>query len=324
LRMASVLTLDPPGVWDFELQLARGRVGLKLLPALLELRSAASPEVRAWAQAGVHALGMEDPAAATALEDSHLVAEVCRAYTEPLDFTAMPVLVRLVSSDKLEVQNAARTAVARFGKNAIWQLRQLYEEVAGRPADRRWEAERLSHELYSVLDREGSERADTLLAQGMALFVAGDFAGMAARYDRLLASYPSFAERAKMAPGYAAYGDRLLAKGELPAARAAFARALRLGPGAPDVNKLRGQLAYLDAEIALGHGVIDLSGYEQAIAYDPHHAAAKEAQDRLSGAKQARELMRSRAAAIAAIALLLALLLALLRGRSAPVGDAAT
>ncbi|MFI5309243.1 MAG: hypothetical protein ACHQ53_17940 [Polyangiales bacterium] len=320
LLMASLLTLDPPGVWDFELQLARGRVGLQLLPALLGLRSAAEPEVRTWAQTGVRALGMEDPATATALEDSHLVAEVCRAYTEPLDFTAMPVIVRLVSSDKLEVREAARAAVARFGKNAIWQLRQLYEEVAGRSPDRRWDAERLGHELYAVLDREGSEQADTLLAQGMARFVAGDFEGMAARYDRLLASYPSFAERAKMAPGYAAQGEKLLARGKLTEARAAYARALRLAPQAPDADALRAQLAYADAEIALSHGVVDLAAYEQALAHDPHHAAAKEAYDRLSGAKQARERTRSRLAAIAAITLLAALLITLLRGRATHAG----
>ena len=62
LRMADVLTLDAPGVWDFELRLARDRVGLRLLPALISLRSHGDARVRAWAQAGVHALGMEDPA----------------------------------------------------------------------------------------------------------------------------------------------------------------------------------------------------------------------------------------------------------------------
>jgi tetratricopeptide (TPR) repeat protein len=320
LHMASLLALDPPGVWDFELQLARARVGLKLLPTLLELRSAGEPDVRSWAQAGVRALGMEDPAIATALEDSHLVAEVCRAYTEPLDFTAMPVIVRLVSTDKLEVREAARAAVARFGKNAIWQLRQLYEEVAGRSADRRWDAERLSRELYAALDRAGSEQAETLLAQGMARFVAGDFDAMAARYDRLLASYPSFAERAKMAPGYAAFGEKLLAQGKLPEARAAYARALRLAPTASDADTLRAQLAYADAEIALSHGVVDLSAYEQALAHDPHHAAAKQAYDRLSGAKQARERASSRLASIAAIALLAVLLIMLLRGRNTQTG----
>jgi tetratricopeptide (TPR) repeat protein len=136
----------------------------------------------------------------------------------------------------------------------------------------------------------------------------------------LLASYPSFAERAKMAPGYAALGEKLLARGKLTEARAAYARALRLVPAAPDADALRAQIAYADAEIALGHGVVDLAGYEQALAHDPHHAAAKEAYDRLSGAKQARERTRSRLAAIAAIALLAALLITLLRGRATHAG----
>ena len=62
------------------------------------------------------------------------------------------------AADKLEVREAARAAVARFGKNAVWQMRQLYSEVAGKAADKRWDAERTAHELYAVLDRDAREQ----------------------------------------------------------------------------------------------------------------------------------------------------------------------
>jgi hypothetical protein len=317
LVMAELLVLDEPGVWDAELRLARERVGLPLLPALLELRSHSDANVRVFAQAGVHALGMQEPSAATKLSDPHLVAEVVRAYVQPLDFAAMPVIVRLTAADPLELREAARFAVARFGKNAIWQLRQLYEEVKGKSAERSWDAERIARELYAALDHAARADEESLLAQGMSRYVAGDLEAMQQLYDRLLAQSPHFEQRAKLAPGYAALGEKRLAQDKLEAARDAYQRALRLAPTAPDAEASRAELAYIDAELALSHGVVDLHGYEQALHHAPKHAAAAQAKDRLTGERAARERRQKRLAAGAAIALLLGLIAILLRGRQA-------
>jgi tetratricopeptide (TPR) repeat protein len=324
LVMADVLTLEDTAAWEAELRLARERVGLPLLPALLRLRSYGDARVRAFAQTGVRALNMEDTQQSLKLDDPHLLAKVVRAYGEPLDFAAMPGVVRLVNADKLEVREAARATTARFGKNAIWQLRQLYEEVVGTAADHHWDAEHTARELYAALDRGTRTDEETLLARGMARFVAGDLEGMQQQYDRLLAQSPHFAERAKMAVGYAALGQKRLAQDRLVAARDAYQRALRLAPDATDAESLRGQLAYIDAELALSHGVVDLHGYEQALHHAPKLAAAAEAKDRLSGARAAREHQRKRLAAGAAILLLLALVALLLRGRQARVETPAT
>ena len=313
--MADVLTLDPPGVWDFELRLARERAGLPLLPALIELRSHEDARVRAWAQAGVRALGMDDPAVATDQQDAQLAAQVVRAYSEPLDFDAMPVLVRLVAADTIEVREAARKAVARFGHNAIWQLRELYQEVTSQPADKRWTDERTARELYAALDHDAHTRESALLAQGLSQFVAGRLSPMRQSFDALLAQDPRFGERAKMAPGYAALGDELLAHDEIEAARDAYQRALRLAPEAPDAERLRGKLAFTQAELALSEGVVDLHGYRQALHHDPGLTAAADIVDTLSGAKAARERRNKRLAAGAAIALLVGLLAVMLRGR---------
>lgn len=317
--LASVITLDGGAPWEHEARLVRERTGLALLPALIALRSHEEPRARTWAQQGVRALGMEDPSAVTALADSHLVAQAVLAYSEPLDFQAMPVLVRLVASDKLEVRRAARTAVQRFGRNAIWQLRALYEEVAGQRASPEWDAARTASELYAVLDRAAEEEADTLLAQGMAHLVAGRLDAMQALYDRLLALFPMYAEQGKLAPGYAALGDRKLAEDDLSAARDAYQRALRLDPSAAEAPRWRAQRAYADAELSLSRGVLDLRLYEEALAHDPDHEKAAEALDRLSGAQAARERTKKRIAAGLALGLLAAALALGLRGRKREV-----
>jgi len=324
VALAGVLVLDGGDAWEHEARLLRERQGMALLPGLIALRSHEESRVRNWAQQGVRALGMEDPSVVTSLKDSHLVAQAVLAYSEPLDFQAMPVLVRLVASDKLEVRQAARTAVQRFGRNAIWQLRTLYEEVAGQRASPDWDASRTASELYAVLDRAAVEEADTLLAQGMAHLVAGRLEEMQPLYDRLLALFPLYAEQAKLAPGYAALGDKKLAADELVAARDAFQRALRLDPKAVDEKRWRAQLAYTEAELSLSRGVLDLHLYEQALAYDPEHEKAARTLDRLSGAQASRERTKKKVAAGAALALLLGgLLLSIRTRRRDPEGTAA-
>lgn len=313
--IASVLTIDAGDSWDHEARMLRERLGLALLPGLIALRSHEDARVRNWAQAGMRALGMEDPAVVTALGDTHLVARAVAAYSEPLDFQAMPVLVRLVASDKLEVQQAARAAVVRFGRNAIWQLRLLYEEVAGQRASTDWDATRTANELYAVLDRGAVEEADTLLAQGMAHLVAGRLDQMQVSYDRLLALFPLYEDHEKLAPGYAALGEKKLATDELVAARDAYARALRLDPKAKDAERWRAQVAYADAELSLSRGVLDLHLYETALAHDPDHKAAARALDRLSGAQASRERTKKRVAAGLALGLILAALFVGLRNR---------
>jgi tetratricopeptide (TPR) repeat protein len=254
---------------------------------------------------------------------------VVRAYGDPLDYQAMPRVVRLVGSDKQQVRAAARATVERFGKNAIWQLRELYAEVAGQPAERGWSAARTASELYAALDREQIEDSETLLAQGLAKFVSGELDTMQERFDRLLALDPNFDGGAKMAPGYAALGALRFQQNKLQAARDAYQRALRLAPDANDAHELRGKLAYVDAELALSRGVADLDGYRAALQHDPQLHVAQTALDELSGAAKARDRQRKRLAAGAALGLLLMIALVLARGRrrarseraaTAPVG----
>jgi hypothetical protein len=313
--LGEVLVLDEDGVWDRELRLARERGGLALLPSLIALRSSPEPRVRSWAQVGVRALGMDDPVAATSLPDAKLAAEVVRAYGDPLDYQAMPRIVRLVGSDKRQVREAARATVARFGKNAIWQLRELYAEVAGQPAERGWSSAKTATELYAALDREQVEDSETLLAQGLSKFVGGELDAMQDRFDRLLALDPDFDGRAKMAPGYAALGALRFQQNKLQAARDAYQRALRLAPDDKDANEVRGKLAYVDAELSLARGVADLDGYRAALQHDPQLHEAQIALDELSGAAKARDRQRKRLAAGAALGLLVVIALVLARGR---------
>ena len=100
------------GSWRHELRCVRSRMGLKLLPVLIEMRGHENAAVRRWAARGVRALGMKDPSIAVRIADHHLVAELLLAYANPLDFGALPVIVSSMNSDRMEIRNAARQAPA--------------------------------------------------------------------------------------------------------------------------------------------------------------------------------------------------------------------
>jgi len=116
------------GVWDFELHLARDRVGLALLPALLELRSHGDARVRAWAQAGRayarHGRSErgDDPGR------RHSQPRSCARMANRSTSMRCRSSCGLVAADKIEVREAARAV-----SGALRQERDL----AGAPTVRR-------------------------------------------------------------------------------------------------------------------------------------------------------------------------------------------
>jgi hypothetical protein len=319
LGLAAFVDLDA-GAWQGELEQVRARLGMSWAPALITLRTHASPAVKRFALAQLAALGAEDPKLVLASDDPQLVARAVRAYASPPDFVAMPAIVRLLGDRRIQVREAARAAVQRFGRNAIWQLRELYEELSGQPADRAWDHERTARELYAVVDRPRIEQSRMLMARGQQLLAAGDLAGMQREYDALLSKYPGFEQRAQLAPGYAARAADLFRHDALEQSLAAWRRALRLAPDSPDAKRWQAQVAFVSAELSLTRGVVDLAGYSRALELDPQLTAAREARDRLSGvrAQQAREWKRKLALAGVAALLLLVLLLLRRGGRHQP------
>jgi hypothetical protein len=223
---------------------------------------------------------------------------------------AMPLTARLVAAPRASVRDAARLGLARYGKNAIWQLRELYEEHAGQLADRAWDADRTARELYRVLDRANIEDADALLTRGGQALSANDLLAMRASYDLLLTKYPQFAGRNKLAPGYARLAADRFAHEDLAGALAAYRRALWLDPSARDARVWQAEAAYVSAELTLTHGVADLAGYDRALGLDPSLHAAQQARDELTGQyrRRLRELKRTAAAASLALFVVLAAL----------------
>jgi tetratricopeptide (TPR) repeat protein len=273
-------------------------------------------EIRRWAARGLRALEVTDAATATAREgDPERLAAILRAYGKTHDLEAMPTLVSYLNDARIQVRTSARAAVRDLGRNAIWKLRVAFQEVTGKSADARWNADKTLDELCLLFDRERIERAETALARGLSAHLAGDVLRMAEQFELALRIDPQLSRRAEMAPGYAALGEARLAADDLAAAESAYRRALRLGPAHESNPTWRAQLSFVQAERALGRGVVDLPGYQAAVALGREHEQAANAIDRLSGAWSEREERKRRVIAIVAIVFLCACGIGVLRLR---------
>jgi hypothetical protein len=285
---------------------SRARLGALLLPALIRHRGNARPWLRDFCRESLLALGADVPGRAVQQDDVALLAAILRAYGDGLDFDAMPVVVSYVSDERAAVQAAARAAALRYGRNAIWQLRERYLNATGKEADPSWSHERVLEELARRLDAPRRETQEKQLAVAQAALARGAYAAAEQALDLALQSAPFGALAARAAPLYARIASRHEAGDRLEPALACLRRAVRLAPDAPGRGAWLARIAYLEAELRLGEGMVDLVGYQRALAQDPSLAEARATLDELTGVNAERERARRRAVALLAALLLTA------------------
>jgi tetratricopeptide (TPR) repeat protein len=302
----------------------RTRLGLKLVPTLIELRGHRNPDIRRWASRGLKLLGVSDAAVATQQGGPEELAATLHAYGSTHDLEALPVMVSFLNDTHIQVRTAARESVRALGRNAIWKLRIAYQEVTGTNANPGWNSEQTLTELCLLFDRERIERGETALARGLNAHLAGDLLLMSELFEQALRVDPQLPRRAEMAPGFAALGSARAAHDDLDGAQSAYRRALRLAPNAAEAATWRAELSYLRAEHSLSRGVVDMDGYLGALALAADHAKAADAIDRLSGAWSERAERSRRLIAVLAIVLLSGCGLAVLRARRPISGSQAT
>lgn len=313
LLLGDAVALAPSALGQEAVRI-RNRLGLRMVPAYVELRGHKSVDVRRWAARSLRVLGITDATVATQQEDPRLLGATLRAYGVTHDLEAMPTLMSFLNDPRIQVRTAAREAVRELGRNAIWKLRIAYQEVTGSNADSKWSAAETLDELCLLFDRARIEAAETALARGLQAHLAGDLLLMAAEFEKALRIDPLHPRRAEMAAGFAALGSARAAQDDLVGAVGAYRRSVRLAAsGDPELAHWKAELRYLEAEGALTRGVVDMPGYREVLALDAEHAPAADAIDRLSGAWSARAERMRKLTAIAAIALLAAFGIGMLR-----------
>jgi tetratricopeptide (TPR) repeat protein len=254
-------------------QNALTRLGDKAVPALIEAQRHPAEKIAKWAVRQLDMLGKGIPSEAVQTQDQAALADVLRAYGRTRNPDAVRIVVSFANSERTQIREASRQAVALLGEVGSWQLRDTYENVVGKKPPRDWAWERTARELFAEFDRLRVAQVSKFFEEGQAARNRDDFEKMRESFDKLLAYDPSFEQRTELAAGYVAYAKATQDKSRA-AAIAALRRAERLDPTLKDAGSLR---LTLEAEELEEHGIADSTLLERALEADAQNSRAKSA-----------------------------------------------
>jgi tetratricopeptide (TPR) repeat protein len=289
------------------------RLGSVAIPALIRCRNHPKAWLRPLCAETLHATAMELPGRALQQNDAHLIAETLRAYGDTLVFEAMPAVVSHLVDERTSVRNAANSAVERFGKNAIWQLRERYVDLTGRDPSPHWSHERL---LSEIRTEHAGERIwlfeNSVNAAKEALEERAPARALDA-LEAILEAPPPDEALETVLPWLVRAGELAEAQEMHPQALAAYRRALRISPLYVDAPTWRARVMLLEAEFLAAGGQLQFPRYEKAAHLDAKFTQASTTMLEIRGGNEGQEMIWRRLAAAFAGMLLTAAALVLLR-----------
>lgn len=317
VRQLVKLAGDHNGAFRTEITRQIRTLGDRALPALIETRKDASPELRHWAYGQLEAMGKRIPGDAVQTHDNQVLADVLHAYGTIHDLDAVPVILSFVSSDRVQVRTAARDSLTSFGQDAVWKLREAYSNLTGKSAPEGWSAAEVAKELFAAYDRVRLQEVYGLLEDGLAKQKDGKLDEAIAAFDKVLARQPMLDRRAETVPAYLEKAEQI-EETDRPGALALLRKAERLAPDGPRVTHVNAEIAYLEGEDLVARGIPDRAPFERAIALDPAHVKARAELDRWSAKVDDRQNRTRNLAAAAGCLLLVVIGLLLFAGRRRP------
>jgi tetratricopeptide (TPR) repeat protein len=292
-------------------------LGERAVAGLIETRKADNSELRRYATRELEGLGKRVPGDAVQTKENQVLSDVLRAYGNVHDTDAIPVILSFVNTDRAQVRAAAREALAQFGQDAIWKLRESYMNLTGKAASEGWSAAEVAKELFAAYDRFRLQEVHQLVEDGKAKEKEGKLEEANALFDKALAREPMLDRRDEMVPAALALAQSLQGK-EPERARALLRKALRLSPEGPRKNQIQAELAYMEGKELLGRGVADTEPFQRALALDPAHEKARAELYQLEDRTAEERGRTQRYGAAAAVVLLGIVLIVLFGGRKKP------
>jgi len=300
---------------DTQLQLEA--LGDRAVPALIEARRHPAEKIVKWSARELDALGKAIPSEAVQMTDLQILSDVLRAYGRVRDPDAARIVVSFSNSERAQVREASRQAIAMLGEVGAWQLRDTYETVVGKKPARDWNWERTARELFGEFDRLRSAEVAKLYEAGAAAREHGDLEGMRKAFDQVLTRSPDYPKREELAGAYLDYAQKNLASSPA-SALAALRRVERLGKGSDSEKTATSLRLTLEAEALADAGIADRTLLSRALEVDPKNSRARAGLQRFEhGEAKADDSSRYYGAGAIGLVALGGIAVVLLRGRRA-------
>ncbi len=300
---------------DTQLQLEA--LGDRAVPALIETRRHQAEKIQKWSERELDALGKAIPSEAVQMTDLQVLSDVLRAYGRVRDPDAARIVISFSNSERAQVREAARQAIAMLGEVGAWQLRDTYETVVGKKPPRDWNWERTARELFGEFDRLRSAEVSKLYEAGVAAREHGDLEGMRRAFDQVLTRSPDYPKQSELASAYLDYAQKNLQQSPA-SALAALRRVERLGKGSDSEKTATSLRLTLEAEALADAGIADRTLLARALEADPKNSRAREGLSRFEhGEIKADDSARYYGAGAIGLVALGGIVVVLLRGRGA-------
>ena len=262
------------------------KLGEQSIPALIEAKRS-SVEVRKFANRELEAQGKRTAGDMVQVKSAVVQGDVLRAFGTNHDIDALSVVLSFVNSDRALVRQSAREALALYGQDGKWKLKEAYSNLTGQSAQEGWNSEEIARELFAAYDKVRLEEANVVLEEGLAAAKAGKPEEAAAAFDRALAMQPTMDRRREMIGTYVELAQKA---GEADPEKAVdlYKRALRLDPDPERKAKLAGMLSYLEGKALQRQGLADTEPFRRAIELDPSLQEARAELERLTDARESR------------------------------------
>lgn len=317
LRTLVLVASDAGGTLRPELARLLVQLGERSVAALIEARKDTSNDVRNWAGTVLDTLGKRLPGDAVQTKDNQVLSDVLHAYGTVKDLDAVPVILSFVNSDRAQVRAAARDALAAYGQDAIWKLREAYTALTGKPANEGWTAPELAKQLFDAYDKFRLQEVYAVLDEALAKQKAGQLDEAIAAFDKVLARQPMLDRRGEMVAGYVQYAQAMEER-DRSGALAYLRKALRLDEAGPRASQVQSEILYLEGEDLLARGIADADLFRRAAALDPGNVRASQELSRLEAVTESKHSHLNRWIAAAAVFALAIAGIILFGGRRKP------
>lgn len=258
-----------------DLQRSMERLKDRAVPALIEAKKHDARRVRRWAGLRLEGIGRAIPGEAVSTTDPDVLAAVLRAFGRVRDVDATRVIMSFASSERVQLREAAREAIAAIGEPAWGHYKDSYKNLTGERPPRAWDWKRTVQEIFRIHDQSRLAKVYATWNKGKAALAEGKHVEAAAAFDQVLARAPLFEHRAEMAPAYLGKAEQLMADEKWDEAAVALRKAQRLKPGGDTDKAIASRLATLEARSLLEAGTPDRSLLERAVELDPENEDAK-------------------------------------------------
>lgn len=287
-RVLVRLSVEQKGLYKPWAVAALKRMGDHAVAALVEVRRDTDKDLRTFANKTLDSMGKFLPSDAVQVHDPQSLADVLGAFGKTKDPDAMRAIVPYLNAERAPVREAARFAIAQFGEGARPVLKEAYEQFSGDKIGDDWPADKILKSLVSAYDKVRLADVFKLFDEGIAHRDAGKLEEAIASFDALLARAPQFERRAELAPAYLELA-RKKEPSDRPAARLLYAKALRLAAGTPLAPSIESDLAVLDTQDQLDHGIADTALLQKALALDPNNQKARDLLQRIENDVHGRD-----------------------------------